>query len=155
MIRELVARFSSTIAERRASVRKRFNIPLKISFAPEKTPVRSNGHCDEAFLSGETTDVSETGIGFLVSSIRIKEKYLVGQDRQLNAELDIGGRKVRLLVKGVRYERVGIHQSTEKYLVGAEIVSIYEDDLPTYQTFLRSDVRAKSNLSSAFETGSD
>ncbi|HMQ05417.1 MAG TPA: PilZ domain-containing protein [Pyrinomonadaceae bacterium] len=155
MLRELVARFSSTIAERRASVRKRFNIPVRVSFTPEKTPVRSNGHDEDAFLSGETTDLSETGIGFLVSSIRIKEKYLVGQDRDLNLDLDIIGRKVRLVVRGVRYERIGIHQSTEKYLVGAQIVSVNEQDLPAYQHFLRSGSKAKANLSSAFESGLD
>jgi hypothetical protein len=149
MIRELVSRFSSTIAERRASVRKKLNIPVKVCFSPEKQGLRSS--CDELFLSGETTDISETGIGFVVSSIRIKEKYLVGQDRVLNVELDLSGTKVRMKVRGVRYEKVGIHISTEKYLVGAHIESIDEADKQAYAEFLANGHKAAKNLATVFE----
>ncbi len=151
MLRELVSRFSSTIAERRASVRRKYSVPVKVCFAPEKSLVK--GGCDEAFLSGETSDVSETGIGFVVSSIRIKEKYLVGQDRVLNVELDLSGRKVRMQVRGVRYERVGIHLSTERYLVGAAIVGVNEDDQEAYEHFLRNGHKAAGRLSSILEVG--
>ncbi len=137
MLRELVARFSSTIAERRASVRKRSNLPVRVSFSPEQTRIKSNGHPGDAFLSGETTDLSETGIGFLVSAIRIKEKYLVGQDRRLILDIDVSGRKIRLIVKGVRYERVGVHSSTERYLIGAEIIEISENDREAFLHLLR------------------
>jgi hypothetical protein len=149
MLRELVSRFSSTIAERRASVRKKLNVPVKVCFSPEKAGLRSS--CDDLFLSGETTDVSETGIGFVVSSIRIKEKYLVGQDRVLNVELDLGGTKVRMKVKGVRYEKVGIHISTEKYLVGAHIETIDETDLQAYTDFLANGHKSAKNLATVFE----
>lgn len=153
MLRELVSRFSSSIAERRASVRRRYNVPIKVCFAPEKSMVRSHGRCDEAFLSGETCDVSETGIGFVVSSIRIKEKYLVGQDRLLNLELDLSGRKVRLQVQGVRYERVGIHLSTERYIIGAAIVNVNDEDKPAYEHFLRYGNKAGASLPSIVEVG--
>ena len=36
MLRELVSRFSSTIAERRASVRKKLHVPVKVCFAPKR-----------------------------------------------------------------------------------------------------------------------
>lgn len=149
MLRELVSRFSSTIAERRASVRRRYNVPVKVCFAPEKSLVK--GECKDAFLSGETSDVSETGIGFVVSSIRMKEKYLVGQDRVLNVELDLSGRKVRMQVRGVRYERIGVHLSTERYLVGASIVAVNEEDTATYEHFLRHGHKMNVPLSSIVE----
>jgi hypothetical protein len=154
MLRELVSRFSSTIAERRASVRKRFDLPVRVCFAPEKSMVRSAGPCDEGFLSGETKDISETGIGFIVSSIRINEKYLVGQERKLNVELDIAGRKIRMQVMGVRYERVEtIHLSTERYLIGAQIVEINEEDKEAFDELLRQGLKADRSAPSMIEVG--
>ncbi len=96
MIRELVSRFSVTWVERRASVRKKYEVPVKVYFAPEKNPLNLTASCQDLFLAGETVDLSETGVGFVVSSIRIKEKYLVGQDRILTVELDLAGKKVRM-----------------------------------------------------------
>lgn len=153
MLRELVTRFSSVIAERRASVRRKYSVPLKVCFLPDKSPVRRAGPCEESFLSGETCDVSETGIGFEVSAIRIKEKYLVGQDRLLNVELDLSGLKVRMTVRGVRYERVGIHLSDERYLIGAAIVDVNEEDRPVYEKFLKHGPRKAQGLTSIIELG--
>lgn len=151
MLRELVSRFSRTVAERRASVRKKYSVPVKVCFAPEKSLVK--GRCDEAFLSGETSDVSETGIGFIVSAIRIKEKYLVGQDRLLNVELDLAGTKVRMQVRGVRYERIGIHLSTERYVIGAQIESVNDEDQAAYEHLLRHGYKAESPVVSVVEVG--
>ncbi len=115
--------------------------------------VRSHGRCDEAFLSGETSDISATGIGLIVSSIRIKEKYLVGQDRLLNVELDLSGRKIRMQVRGVRYERICIHLSTERYLIGAEIVSVNEEDEQAYAHLLRHGRETVRSVTSVVEVG--
>ncbi|MBK9155014.1 MAG: PilZ domain-containing protein [Chloracidobacterium sp.] len=153
MLRELVARFSSTIAERRASVRRKYSVPIKVCFSPDKSPVRRAGPCEEAYLSGETCDASETGIGFEVSSIRIKERYLVGQDRLLNVELDLSGRKVRLTVRGVRYERVGIHLTNERYLIGAEIIEVNPEDQPAYTRFLKHGPMKGQATTSIIEVG--
>jgi hypothetical protein len=154
MLRELVSRFSRTVAERRASVRKKYSIPVKVCFAPEmKSPVKSHNRCDEASLSGETTDISATGIGFVVSAIRIKEKYLVGQDRVLNVELDLSGCKVRMQVRGVRYERIGIHLSTERYLVGAHIVGMNEEDEAAYAHLLKNGYKNATPVGSVVEVG--
>lgn len=138
MLREIVTRFSRTLVERRASLRRKFEVPVRVCFAPRADGVRRANSCDETFLSGETVDMSDTGIGFLVSSIRIKERYLVGQERELNVELDLAGKRVRMRVLGVRYERVGIHVSMEKYLIGARILEMDESDRAAYERFLNN-----------------
>jgi hypothetical protein len=138
MLRELVSRFSVTLIERRASVRKKYQVPVRVCFAPEKNPLNLTAPCEDLFLSGETVDLSETGIAFIVGSIRIKEKYLVGQERILNVDLDLAGKKVRMQVMGKRYERVGIHASTERYLVGAAITDISPEDRQKYEMFLKN-----------------
>lgn len=88
-------------------------------------------------MSGETVDVSKTGVAFMVSQIRMKENYLVGQERVLNVEIDLPGGKVRMRVVGRRYEREGIHLSDERYLVGAEIIEMDKPDRDIYNQFLR------------------
>ncbi len=138
MLRELVSRFSVSWIERRASVRKKFELPVKVCFAPEKNPLNVTASCEDLFLSGETVDLSESGIAFVVSSIRIKEKYLVGQDRVLHVEMELAGKKIEMRVLGKRYERVGIHASTEQYLVGAAITEMSPADQEKYEYFLRN-----------------
>jgi hypothetical protein len=154
MLRELVSRFSVTWIERRASARKKYQVPVKVCFAPEKNPNNLTRACEEAFLSGETVDLSETGIAFVVSSIRIKEKYLVGQERLLNVELDLAGKKVKLQMLGKRYERVGIHASTERYLVGAAITDMTPEDRQKYEYFIKNGKKLiKTAGVPAFEMG--
>ncbi|MEP7149257.1 MAG: PilZ domain-containing protein [Acidobacteriota bacterium] len=138
MLRELVSRFSVSWTQRRASPRNKFELPVKVCFAPEKNPHNVTASCEDLFLSGETVDLSESGIAFVVSSIRIKEKYLVGQERILHVEMDLAGKKVEMRVLGKRYERVGIHASTEAYLVGAAITEMSPDDQQKYDYFLRN-----------------
>jgi|SRR4030095_11751160 hypothetical protein len=154
MLRELASRFSVSWIERRASLRKKYSLPVKICFAPEKNPHNITTSCEELFLSGETVDISETGIGFVVASIRIKEKYLVGQERLLNVELDLAGKKILMKVLGKRYERVGIHASTERYMVGAAIMEMSQDDRQKYEYFLRNGKKLlKTAGVPAFEMG--
>jgi hypothetical protein len=137
MIRELVSKVTSVITERRASARKRFQVPVKVWFEPDANLLFASPYRD-LYISGETYDLSQTGIAFLVSSIRIKEDYLVGQDdRILNVELDLTGKKIRMQVIGRRYERIGIHSSTERYVIGAEIVKIDPEDRRSYEYFMR------------------
>jgi len=154
MLRELVSRFSVSLIERRASIRKKYQVPVKVYFAPEKNPLNLTVSNADLFLSGETVDLSETGIGFEVSTIRIKEKYLVGQERLLNVELDLAGKKVRMQMVGKRYERVGIHASTERYLIGAVITDMSPDDRVKYEYFLKNGKKLiKTSGVPAFEMG--
>jgi hypothetical protein len=154
MLRELASKFSVSWIERRASVRKKFQVPVKVCFAPEKNPHNVTVSCEELFLSGETVDLSESGIAFVVSSIRIKEKYLVGQERILHVEMNLAGKRIQMRVLGKRYERVGIHASTEQYLVGAAIDEMSPDDRQKYEYFLRNGKKLMKSVGiPAFEMG--
>jgi hypothetical protein len=137
MIRALVTKITGMIAERSHASRKKYQAPVRIRFEPIRTTGNLTASSDGLFLSGETSDLSGTGIAFVVSAIRVKEYYLVGQDRILNAEIDLPGRTVIMKVIGRRYERIGVHLSTEKYIVGAEIVEISKADRAAYDIFLQ------------------
>lgn len=151
MLRNLVNKLSSSLVARRVSPRKKVNVPVKIGFAPVKDGVKRARSWDDAILSGESADLSSSGISFVVPAIRIRDRYLVGQERTLNVELDLAGTKVRMKVCGRRYEKIGIELSEEKYIVGAEIVEIEDDDRGIYENYLADGFKPASKLEAVFD----
>ena len=138
MIRELITRFNRSLSERMVAARRRHTAPIKVWFDADVNSERAQELARTACILGETVDISRSGIGFLVPSIRLKEKYLVGQDRSLNIEIDLPTGKVHLRAIGRRYEKVGIHISTERFLVGAQIMELNDADKENYETFLKN-----------------
>ncbi len=136
MIRELITKFNRSLSERMVSSRRRHKAPIKVWFEPDMSTGRLHGETIPACILGETADISRTGIGFIVPSIRIKEKYLVGQERNLNIEIDLPTGKIFMQAVGRRYEKVGIHISAERFFVGAHILSLSGTDRENYETFL-------------------
>ena len=155
MIRELITRFNRSLSERMVSARRRHTAPLKVWFDADVNSERAQELARSACILGETVDISRSGIGFLVPSIRLKEKYLVGQDRNLNIEIDLPTGKVHMRAIGRRYEKVGIHISTERFLVGAEIMSIDDVDKENYETFLKNGNRRLKTAPRKLELGID
>ena len=137
MIRKLIARFNRTMAERVVSVRHKREVPIKLSFVPTGGTGRLDVPPKAVYITGETTDLSSTGIAFIVASIRVKENYLVGEGRALNAELDLPNGKISMKIVGQRYEQVGEHISTARYLVGASIKEMTDENREAYNDFLR------------------
>src|SRR5437764_11569343 len=148
MIRELITRFSRSLSERMVSSRRQHRAPIRIWFEPDGKSDRAINEARSACIYGETADVSRTGIGFIVPAIRIKEKYLVGQQRDLNVEIDLPTGKIFLHAVGCRYEKVGIHISAEKFFVGAQITDLSGTDKENYETFLRGGSRPTTGAAS-------
>jgi len=119
------------------SSRIQHRAPIKIWFEPDGTSDRSLNDARSACIYGETADLSRTGIGFIVPAIRLKEKYLVGQQRDLNVEIDLPTGKIYMRAVGCRYEKVGIHISAERFFVGAQITSLEGVDKENFESFLR------------------
>src|SRR5207253_1137663 len=127
---------NSSLSERMVSPRRNHTAPIKVWFDADLNTERSREMARAACIWGETVDISRTGISFLVPAIRVNEKYLVGHERDLNVEIDLPSGKVYLRVLGKRYEKVGVHISTERFLVGAHILSLSGTDRENYETFL-------------------
>jgi hypothetical protein len=153
MIRELITKLNRSLSERMVSLRRKHKAPLKVWFDPDVNTERERERVRSAAIFGETADISRTGIGFLVPSIRVKEKYLVGHDRVLNIEIDLPTGKVNMRAIGRRYEKVGMHVSVERFLVGAHILSIDEQDKENYETFLRLGSRRMNGTARSIELG--
>lgn len=155
MIRELITKFNRSLSEKMVPPRRRQTAPVKVWFDADGSGERALEIARNACLLGETVDISRTGIAFLVPAIRIKEKYLAGHGRKLNVEIDLPNGKVYLRVVGRRYEKVGIHQSMERFLIGAEIESLEGTDKETYETFLRSGNRGLKQTAASLELNID
>src|SRR5688572_18567626 len=128
MLRELISKINRSMSERLVAPRKKHSAPIKLWFDADVPSERAQEAARAACIIGETIDVSRSGIGFLVPSIRTKEKYLVGQERNVNVEIDLPTGKVYMRVLGKRYKKVGIHISTERFLVGAAISDLVGAD---------------------------
>jgi hypothetical protein len=155
MIRELVTKLSGVLERNKHSIRKRCDAPVRISFEPTRTTGNLHTTMEGLSISGEAADVSRTGIAFIVPSIRVKEFYLVGQDRLLNVELDLPDGKVRMKVLGKRYIKVGQHLSDERFFVGAEIVEMRREDRQIYDEFLRFALKRAKTAEPSLEMGID
>lgn len=137
MIRRFIAKFNRSVSKSVVSPRHEHEVPIKISFVPDRTTGKLKMSADSFSIIGETKDLSKTGIALIVPAIRVQEYYLVGEGRTLNAELDLPSGKVKMQVVGQRYEQVGEHISTSRYLIGAHILSMTDDNREAYETFLR------------------
>ncbi len=155
MLRELISKFNRSLSESMVSSRRRHTTPIKVWFDPDMNTDRSRDAARSACILGETVDISRTGIAFLVPSIRVKEKYLVGHERNLNVEIDLPTGKIQMIVIGRRYEKVGLHISTERFLVGAHILNLSGADKENYETFLRKGNRGSKNVAGSLELGID
>ena len=155
MIRELVTKLSGVLERNKHSIRKRCDAPVRVSFEPTRTTGNIHTTLEGLSISGEAADVSKTGIAFIVPSIRIKEFYLVGQDRLLNVELDLPDGKVKMKALGRRYIKVGQHLSDEKFFVGAEIVEMDREDRQVYDDFLRFALKSAKTATPSLEMGVD
>ncbi len=155
MIRELITRINRSLSERMVSNRRHHKASVKIWFDPEVNNERSRDVARAACIIGETVDISRSGLGFIVPFIRLKEKYLVNQERPLNIEIDLPNGKVFLRAIGRRYEKVGAEIAVEKFLVGVTILSLTGTDKEIYETFLRNGTRGMKAVASKFELGID
>jgi len=153
MIRNLISKFNRSISERRVPARKQISAPVRIWFAPEIDSELDDSMSKSVGISGETVDISRTGIAFVVSSIRLKEKYLVGQDRKLNVEVDLPSGKLNLQIVGRRYKQVGTQPSSGKFLVGAQILRVDGDSNAVFDRFLLGGVSLPTVATPGLELG--
>ncbi|CAN5343650.1 hypothetical protein BH20ACI2_BH20ACI2_23640 [soil metagenome] len=143
------------ISEQMVAPRRQHSAPIKLWFDADLPNERAQEAARAACIIGQTIDISDTGISFLVPSIRTKEKYLVGQERNINVEMDLPTGKVYMKVLGKRYKKVGPHISTERFLVGAIIASLSGTDRENYETCLRNGPSEAKGTAHGFELGID
>ena len=137
LIRRLVARLHCLIINRRAAPRLEAHFPITVVIPAAKSANANLLNREILSMTGETKDLSEAGIAFFVSSIRLREHYLVGEERPLIVELDLPEGRIKMKIVGVRYERETRNTPELKYLVGARISNMLPAEREIYRRFLR------------------
>jgi hypothetical protein len=138
VFRKLFSKLNRSFAENTSPRRRPLHVPIKISIKPDViTGKLIEAKREMLSISGETYDLSKTGVAFIVSAIRLREYYLVGENRPLYAELDLPNGKIQMQLVGVRYEQTGIHDSVVSYIIGARIAKIEPLEMEIYEEYLR------------------
>jgi hypothetical protein len=160
MFRKFVERLRESLRKHPISssnrVRRKVCVPVTISIVPDSTGVRRRDtgklvmseETTKAVLSvkGETSDVSESGLAFIVPSVRLGQYYLVGAEgRTLSVVLDLPSGKVCFEAIGRRHEQIGADASATKYLIGAQVTRISEADRRAYNEFVRHGWKAQKS----------
>ena len=138
MLRQLISSFNSKLVENLVPSRRKHAASARVSIAPHATGVKGADPALGRTISAETVDLSRSGIAFTVPTIRISDRYLVGQGHRLNVEIDLPQGRVRMEVVGRRYEKVGIDLSVERFEIGAEIVAMAKSDRLVYEEFIKN-----------------
>ena len=136
LVRSVVSKFSRFIVDRRGEPRVSVRLPFSISI--QGTNGNGNGG-RERLLEGHTRDVSASGLGLIVHTVRIDSYYIFvdGRPRKLVLQLPIG--PVNMLVLPVRSERLG--DSGAGYIIGAQITAIGEKDRQRYSEYLLTELK--------------
>jgi len=93
----------------------------------------------ERLLEGNTRDVSASGLGLIVNTVRIEGYCMVVDGRPRKLVLQLPNGPVTVLVLPVRSERLG--ESGAGYIIGAQITAIDEEDRQRYSEYLLSELK--------------
>jgi hypothetical protein len=138
LIRQILSKMNIFVMSRRSAPRFARHAPITITLGSEKKNGNQTTRKEVLSLTGVTKDLSESGIAFYVDSIRLREHYLVSEDRVLNAEIDLPSGAIQMQIIGVRYEQFDIHTSVAKYLIGARITHMEPLAEKMYKEYLQS-----------------
>jgi hypothetical protein len=134
LVRSVVSKFSRFIGDRRGAPRVNVRLPFSISIQG------TNGNGGrERLLEGYTRDVSASGLGLIVHTVRIDSYYIFVDGRPRKLVLGLPRGPVTMLVLPVRSERLG--ESGAGYIIGARITAIGEEDRQRYLEYLLSGLK--------------
>ena len=113
LIRSIANRLRAYVGDRRRAPRRRVRLAVVVSLLDERAGAPPT-------LAGHTCDVSESGLGLVLPSIRIGERYLAGEAQTLRIMLQLPHATARLYGTPVRYERLE-GDGAGGYLVGVRL----------------------------------
>jgi hypothetical protein len=130
--RAIVSRLRQYVGGRRDSKRQNVRLPFSLSLA--SLTKSTNGTRRIISMKGHTLDLSATGLALIVPAITLGEHHLVGENRSLNAKLDLPVGPIELQVTPVRYE--SLEEQETGYLVGVKIVGMPDADRAKFAEYV-------------------
>jgi PilZ domain-containing protein len=132
--RTFVSRLRQFVGDRREVTRHRVRLALSISIASPAKNVK--GSRRTISMDGHTSDLSANGMALIVPAITLGEHHLVGENRNLNVQLELSPGPVEMQVVPVRYERLEEHAVETGYLIAVKIIGMSESDRTRYQEYV-------------------
>ncbi len=136
LARSVVSRFRRYVGERRKG--KRLKVRLAFTLSISSSAKSRNGAKRTNSIDGYTLDISPNGLALIVSSIRLGEQHLVGENRSLDLNLKLPQGPVEMTVTPVRYETFEEDEAQSGYLIGVQISEMPDDDRAKFSAYVSS-----------------
>ncbi|HEX8500272.1 MAG TPA: PilZ domain-containing protein [Pyrinomonadaceae bacterium] len=118
LIRTIASRLREMVGNRRRAQRRAVRLPVFVSVLDGAQGAAPAG------VAGHTCDASDGGLGVVLPSIRVGDRYLAGDAVTLRLTLKLPDASARLYGTPVRYERLeggGDGQPAAGFLVGIRL----------------------------------
>jgi hypothetical protein len=117
--------------------RKSARLPLSVSLVDSS--ILSSAPRRTLTIPGWLKDISETGIGLVVPTIRQGDCYFTGVDRTLQIVFELASGPVQLQASPVRYEKLERDGGASVgYLIGAQITKMSDGDRVRFNEYLKT-----------------
>jgi hypothetical protein len=137
-LRSIAGRIREYVADRRRSPRIAARLDAKIILREGSNGTHVSVSPRSNSIEGYTRDLSSTGFGIIVPSIRIGGHYLMGEDRVLRISLHADNGPLSFDCAPVRYERLEEGDADRGYLIGVSIIKVDSESADRWQGWLRS-----------------
>jgi len=139
LIRSVFSRMQTYVQDRRHPARLRVRLLFTVSLCRKS---HGKGLRPEPALKGHTRDLSAGGLALNLPQVHLDGHYLAAEDREVKLKLELPTGPISMLVIPRRYERLEQAELGCKYLIGAQITEISDDDRKRYLSFIApEDVR--------------
>ena len=131
LLRSVVRYFGNVVGSRSCSPRRAARLPISISLAESVSRRQRAPSC-----TGETQDISSTGLSFTVTSMCLGNRHIFGETLDIRVELPRGW--VSLRAVPTRYDFVEDGRLVAVCVVGARIVEMSDGSRAALDEYLRS-----------------
>jgi hypothetical protein len=123
--------------ERRRATRYPAKLDAKLLFKASKkaTPLTIRTIGDGLRMIGSTHNLSETGVGLVVSARNI-DRYVTSPEYVVLLELSLPSGPITFTVSPARHERFTVGNSANAYFIGAQIIDISNEAKASLASFL-------------------
>ena len=131
LLRSIANRLRAYVGERRRAPRRRARLPVVVSLLDARTGAPPT-------VTGHTCDLSLSGLGLILPTIRIGGRYLAGEGQTLRITLKLPAATARLYGTPVRYERLEGEGDSAGYLVGVRLTDAEEQGRAALDAYLKT-----------------
>jgi len=145
LVRNITARLREFVRDRRCAKRYSVRLSCQVEFAkagPSSLKAQSANLKSQMapsgsqMVEGHTRDVSSDGVALILPAIRIGDHYLAGENHPLLVRLQLPEQTIEMYALAVRYDSVAGEDQCARYIIGARITQLGQEDRAHYVEYL-------------------